>query len=233
MTSDPPLSSYDDLRRLVAGVRAVLLDFDGPICTLFAEMKAADVAADLRGTLTEHGVQVPSHVEAALDPLEVLSFTATHHPDLAEAVEAAMSAAELHAAATAVPNPGLAGLLAACRRTGRRLAVVSNNSEQAVLAYLKRHAINDAVDAVVARTSDTINLLKPHPHLVATAAQALRIDPAACLLVGDSENDLHAGRAAGVITVGYANKPHKCVRFLHAKADAVTDSLKDLAHALA
>ena len=44
---------------LVAGASAVLLDFDGPLCRLFADGRSAAVATDLRRYLEERGAPVP------------------------------------------------------------------------------------------------------------------------------------------------------------------------------
>ncbi|WP_234361448.1 HAD family hydrolase [Plantactinospora sp. BB1] len=52
-----------------------------------------------------------------------------------------------------------------------------------------------------------------------------------CLLVGDSLSDIQAARAAGVVAIGYANKPGKRERF--GAADAVIDSMADLVAAFA
>jgi phosphoglycolate phosphatase-like HAD superfamily hydrolase len=48
--------------------------------------------------------------------------------------------------------------------------------------------------------------------------------------VGDSVTDIEAGRAAGVATVGYANKPGKDVDL--AGADAVVTAMAELALAV-
>ncbi|MGH8896357.1 MAG: HAD family hydrolase [Egibacteraceae bacterium] len=47
------------------------------------------------------------------------------------------------------------------------------------------------------RTDPNPALLKPHPHLILQAVQALCADPATCTLIGDSVSDIEGGLAAG------------------------------------
>ena len=43
---------------------------------------------------------------------------------------------------------------------------------------------------------------KPEPGMLLAFAQQFNLDPQSCVMVGDSTHDLHAGRAAGMATVG-------------------------------
>ena len=67
-------------------------------------------------------------------------------------------------------------------KAGRIIAVVSNNSDQAVRTYLALHGLDDRVDLVVARTSSDPALLKPSPHLIDQAISELEAPPAECVL---------------------------------------------------
>jgi HAD superfamily hydrolase (TIGR01509 family) len=225
----PPRS---DLTDLLVNITAVLLDFDGPICTVYAQLTAAAIAAQLCDTLASHGVPIPTHLAQISDPLAILSFATTQPPDLARLVESQLRDAELQAVGTATPTPNVTEVIDACHHTNRKVAAVSNNSQQAVAAYLTQRSLIRRFDMVVGRTSDNLQYLKPHPHLVRTAAQELKIPPSACLLVGDSDSDIQAARAAGVASIGYANKPGKRARLAHAGAYTVIDNMNDLARAL-
>ncbi len=48
-----------DLGRLLGEVGAVLLDFDGPVCSVFAGYPAPHVAAELAEVLRQRRVDVP------------------------------------------------------------------------------------------------------------------------------------------------------------------------------
>ena len=68
--------------------------------------------------------------------MEVFAYSGTISPELAAKVEAELADQEVAAVATARPTPYVHDVLAACRESGRTVAVVSNNSERAVLLYL-------------------------------------------------------------------------------------------------
>lgn len=55
-----------DLGRLLTGVGAVLLDFDGPVCSIFAGYPAPELVDVLR----RHGVDVPPDLASEPDPLK-------------------------------------------------------------------------------------------------------------------------------------------------------------------
>ena len=119
--------------------------------------------------------------------------------------------------------------MTACQNSGRSVAVVSNNSARAVHSYLARHGLDDRISLVVARTNHDPALLKPSPHLITQAVDALDAEPGECTLVGDSVTDIQAARLASVHSIGYANKPGKRERFTAAGAGAIINSLADLA----
>lgn len=50
-------------------------------------------------------------------------------------------------------------------------------------------------------TGDNLARRKPHPYQVTEAARQLDLPPAACLVVGDTERDIRAGRQAGTLTL--------------------------------
>ena len=60
---------------------------------------------------------------------------------------------------------------------------------------------------MIARTSHDPALLKPSPHLIIQAVEALDAEPGECTLVGDSVTDVQAARLASVQSIGYANEP--------------------------
>ena len=140
-----------------------------------------------------------------------------------------MTDQELAAVATAAPTPYVHDVVTACQNSGRSVSVVSNNSARAVHAYLARHGLDDRISLVVARTSHDPALLKPSPHLITQAVEALDAEPGECTLVGDSVTDVQAARLASVQSIGYANEPGKPERLAAAGAGAIINSLADLA----
>lgn len=220
------------LGELIAHTQHVLLDFDGPICSVFAGITARAVASRLSKVLTNAGITPLTEVTDTDDPFDLLRYALAHTPELTATVETAFRAEEVAAIATAAPTPGVAEAIHACHDTGRTVAIVSNNSDDAVHAYLTAHALADKIHYISARTPADTTRLKPHPHLVTRATHALAADPATCVLIGDSITDIHAAHAAGVPAIGYANKTSKLTRFADTGAHVVTTRMIDLATAL-
>lgn len=109
---------------------------------------------------------------------------------------------ELAGAAAATPMPGLASLLAAV--ADRPTAVVTLLSAVATRTVLRDHGI--AVDAVVPRRPDLRP--KPAPDQVVAALEELDCASHDAVMLGDSERDEAAARAAGVAFVGLTNGRH-------------------------
>ncbi len=219
----------DGLDAIIARTRWLLIDFDGPICSIFAGLPASTVADHLRKVVTELSVPLPEEVERTQDPMEVFAWSATVSPELAERVEGELTAQEVTAVATAEPTPYIHDVLAACREAGRITSVVSNNSDRAVNTYLTRHGLADRAGPVFARTSHDPALLKPSPHLINMAVRAINADPTSTALVGDSITDVDGARLAGIDSIGYANKPGKRDRMIAARAGSVVNTMADLA----
>jgi HAD superfamily hydrolase (TIGR01509 family) len=220
------------LGEIITETRHLFLDFDGPICSIFAGLKPETIAASLRDLITSHGITLPADIETTSDPFDVFIHAASISPDLAAEVEAAMTGLEVEAVPTAEPTPGVHAVITACRDSGRTLTVVSNNSDRAVRAYLSRHALDGPISAVIARTSPDPDLLKPCPYFLRQAIAASDAEPADCTLVGDQITDIDAARQAGTRSIGYANKPGKAESLAEADAGAIITSLAPLALAL-
>lgn len=223
-----------DLGRLVGEVGALLLDFDGPVCSIFAGFPASQVAAELVDVLRRRGVDVPPDLASEPDPLEVLRRTgATSDQGVTQAVEDALCAAERRAVETAEPTPYGREVIVAARQAGLSVAVVSNNSAGAVSAYLAAHRLAGHIWPVVGRAYADPARMKPDPIPILQAVDALGESPKRCVLVGDSLSDIEGARAAGVRVIGYANRRPKVEVFSSAGANAVITSMGELAKALA
>jgi HAD superfamily hydrolase (TIGR01509 family) len=219
-----PLAVQEAIRK----AQCVLLDFDGPICDIFAGLPAPQVAASLRSFLAEHDVEIPPEVAAFDDPLAVFRFSRQLGPDMCLITRDMLTRLEVEAVQTARPTPGAADLIRQSKRLGKAVAVVSNNSTMAVTAYLQRTHLGEEIDYVSARVEPDPNLMKPDPHLVRHALERLAVKPAVSVLVGDSETDMEVCKATGVVAVGYANRPGKASRLETAGADHIVTSMTEL-----
>jgi HAD superfamily hydrolase (TIGR01549 family) len=217
------------LGAIIARTRYLLLDFDGPICSIFGGLPAPTVAEKLRKLFTG---ELPDEIANTPDPIEVFYYSATVSDEMAARVEAEMADLEVAAVPTAEPTPYVHEVIASARESGRIVGVVSNNGPRAVNAYLDRHGLSDGIRLVVARTSHDPALLKPSPHLINEAVRGLDANPAATTLVGDSFTDIEAAHSADVASIGYANRPGKRERMTELRAGAIITSMADLALSL-
>lgn len=96
--------------------------------------------------------------------------------------------------------PGVLDTLAALRRAGKRLAIVTNKPYRFVPAILAAAGLSEQFELVLG--GDSLPEKKPSPAPLLHVCRQLDVDPARTLMVGDSENDVLAAQAAGMAVVG-------------------------------
>ena len=105
--------------------------------------------------------------------------------------------------------PGAAELVNRCRAHGLALAVCTNKLEAMSVKLMQEMGL--AQDFPVIVGPDTIGIAKPDAAPYREACRRLAIDPAASLMIGDSETDILTARAAGVaviaVSFGYTDAP--------------------------
>jgi len=83
---------------------------------------------------------------------------------------------------------------------GLKLGLVTNDFEEGGHAHLDMMGVRELFHPIIG--FDSGYGAKPAPDGCLAAAKILNVDPRACVMVGDSLHDLHAGRDAGMRTVG-------------------------------
>ncbi|MEU3982968.1 HAD family hydrolase [Streptomyces sp. NPDC026672] len=232
---DDAAGDQDGLRDLLAGTRAVLLDFDGPVCDLFGRTSTAGVADEVKAVARRHWGRLDPEVESCDDSHDILRRLADMYersaPRLRDrtpltAAEERVTALEAEAATHAAPAPHIGGLVELLRGRGIPLVVVSNNAEAPIRRYLGRPdvGLTDAFGAVFGRDPHDARLMKPDPHCVNRALAFLSLPASACLLVGDQLTDLKAARAAGTCFLGHTTDPERAEDMRQGGANAVVSS---------
>jgi phosphoglycolate phosphatase len=219
------------LEDILSRARCLLVDFDGPICSVFAGHPAPVLAGQLLDLIGDRiGTVPPELAELTANPLQLLRQVAdVGDEDLTRDVANACRDAEVVAVESATPTPGAHGVLRAAYDVGLPVVIVSNNASQAVEAYLKIHTLGMFVHGIAARSDDLDpRLLKPHSFLVEAGLNIAGVGATRAAFIGDSDTDIEAGRAAGTATIGYANKPGKHERLTTAGADSVIDTMHAL-----
>jgi phosphoglycolate phosphatase len=95
--------------------------------------------------------------------------------------------------------PGIAEVLDALGGSGVPFGVVTNKPARLTHPLLDALGIASRVACVVC--GDTLAYRKPHPAPLLHAARLLGREPGGCVFVGDSRDDIAAGRAAGMTTL--------------------------------
>ncbi len=79
-------------------------------------------------------------------------------------------------------------------------AIITNTPQGCATQILQKFDIEKYFSAVM--TSDDVKRSKPNPEIVFKACEQLGVNPKTVLLVGDTDSDVKAGRAAGSTVVG-------------------------------
>lgn len=133
-----------------------------------------------------------------------------------------------------IVRPGILELLEFCKANEIPLGIVSN--AHAGLAHrriLAEHGLDSYFGVQV--YSDEVGIRKPHPGMIAQAADALHVDVNKCWYVGDTQDrDVVAGRAAGVAGLILTRSKHtdNPPFYVRETPDAVFDDPRDLLDAV-
>jgi HAD superfamily hydrolase (TIGR01509 family) len=163
---------------MAGAIKAVIFDMDGTITVPvldFPRMKA------------EIGIPQDQGL------LESLSAMGEGERSAAEAV---LLRHELAAAHDSELNAGVVDALDSLSRMGVLTAILTRNCAESVRIVTAKHSLR--FDAVVSREDSKP---KPDPDGVLVAASRLGVSARSCLVIGDYEFDIQAGRAAGSVTV--------------------------------
>ncbi|WUO22033.1 HAD-IA family hydrolase [Streptomyces sp. NBC_00287] len=227
-----------ELRDLIRNARVVLWDFDGPICRLFAGHKAERVATQLVEWLEGRGLHslLTENERETLDPQVVLRAVDRRHPgsDLVAELEERLTNEELKATSSAMPTAHADPLIRTWTAVGSRLAITTNNSPRVVRTYLASRGLTSCFNPHIYGRTQQLNHLKPDPHCLNRALNAMGAAPRSALMIGDAPTDYLAARAAGVPFLGYARNARKTLLLREAGvgAEAIVHSLEPVLEAV-
>lgn len=122
--------------------------------------------------------------------------------------------------------PGVKEGIAYMQSAGYKLGCVTNKAEQFTLPILEQLGIRDAFGIVV--SGDTLPVKKPDPLPLLHAAEKLGVTAEESMMLGDSQSDVKAARAAGfqIICMSYGYNHGEDIR--HYNPDLVIDSMAEL-----
>lgn len=82
-----------------------------------------------------------------------------------------------------------------------RLGLITNSTRFISSTILNHFKLKKYFKAIV--TMDDVKRRKPAPDMILKACRILKVKPKNTILVGDTKNDVIAGKRAGCVTVGY------------------------------
>ena len=100
--------------------------------------------------------------------------------------------------------PDAKATLESLRKMGCSLALITGSTEPITNSLLKKFNLKKYFDAVL--TMKDVRHRKPAPDAIFKACKLMKIQPKNAILIGDSINDVIAGRRAKVTTIGYRTK---------------------------
>lgn len=229
----------------LAGIRLLLVDFDGPLVRLLPDPEHLELAHRLAAWAEQRtGHPLPG---AGDDHVSVLRQINAAHPELAPDAEHIATMAELEAADRHDAYPDAIEVLRRWTADGGAVAIVSNNAERAVARVLTRAGVGDAAAvgvagtatagvggtttagvgggaarvpaSVHARRTDRLDALKPRPDLLCDALSRHACVPAQAVMIGDTTTDLRAADSAGVAAIAVAETPARAADLNRPAAD--------------
>jgi N-acetyl-D-muramate 6-phosphate phosphatase len=210
-------------------VEAVLFDLDGTLVDT-----APDLAFCLNETLRLHGrptlpfAQIRSTVSHGTSAMLQLGFGLNSGDEgFAELRELLLAIYRENLCQHSRLFPGMGPLLTILEERGLPWGIVTNkpaNLTEPLVALLE---LDQRAACVV--SGDTLPYCKPHPAPILHACALAGVAPGNCLYLGDALRDIHAGRAAGTLTLaaryGYLSEDEQPERWC---ADGIIDSPLEL-----
>lgn len=126
--------------------------------------------------------------------------------------------------------PGTIEALRWLKERGVKMGVCTSNSEDVARKTLDKLEVSSYFDSVVGRTKGL--LMKPYPDQVLKCFREMRVEPSAGVMIGDSHNDVLAGKAAGAKAIGIPVYFTRMESMHAAKPDAIIKSLNELPETL-
>jgi len=206
------------------------------------------VLFDLDGTLVDSSIDITNALNYALEPYGFMKMTVAQTvgmvgegltrlvekvigqeraPLLPDVLDRFIRYYSDHLVEFTVPYRGVRETLE--RLVDYRKAVISNKRESLSKKLLQELGLAGYFDVILG--SDSVGEKKPSPKPIMTVLQLFSLEPEEAVIVGDSNYDIQAGKAAGVrtIAVSYGFRDAGSLR----GADLVIDDIRDLVAKLA
>jgi HAD superfamily hydrolase (TIGR01549 family) len=180
-----------------SGIRAVLLDIDGTVLDTNDYIVRA-----IEHTLHEFGYEVPPREELA--KTVGLPFDETYYAILGRCdidvlpLQTTHRAFQLENLDLSQPFPNSIPTLTELKKRGYALCAITSRRRSTLMPTLDKDGLTPLFDHIIA--ADDAPVLKPSPVPLEIALERMRMVPEEAIMVGDTDIDMQAGKAAGVKT---------------------------------
>lgn len=204
-------------------IKALLFDFDG---TLVDATRAISVSFQAALSGAGHAEFPAGALPRMIGrPLTEMFQKAVPEAD-ADHIRELIDAYRLHfhplSASHSRPLPGTR-LIAAHFSRSHRLAIATSRTSDGAIRMLTAHGLGYYFEAVVGL--EQVSRPKPHPEALYKALECLGCAPEEAVMVGDTPDDMAAGRRAGLIAIGVTSGAHDVSALRDAGADFVIDRI--------
>ncbi len=182
-------------------IKLAIFDLDGTLIDSLEDLTdATNFMLSGMGKENMNGEQVKKLVGQGARRLVERAIPGVSTDDLERALGYFISYNDEHIVDKTRLYPDVQGTLMSLRESGCRLAVISNKNSALCRKVINALGVEDFFEAVMG--ADTMPFRKPSPEPVLKLLRDFGVNAENAVIVGDSINDVAAGKAAGILTVG-------------------------------
>jgi phosphoglycolate phosphatase len=186
-------------KALLEGMEAVLFDFEGTLVDEQWNVKGAvqETLEKLRASgFSIEGLQGKNYSLLMREAMQVASEAGRSPEEVREMIGAIYDRYDQDALSRWSLRPEVKEVLHTLRSRGIKTALVSNVGKKALTMALQKLDLCSSFDLEVSRNN--VQIMKPSGEGITLALKQLHVRKEKVLLVGDSPDDIHAAREAGV-----------------------------------
>lgn len=205
----------------LSSFKTIILDFDGTIIELFKGVDQKELIEQIRRALRENNIETQSTnnpfdlffqlLSLDLQDLSLKEF-------LLNLIDSKIKEKEIQRATLNSSIPGFLDFINFLILNKKKIAIVSNNSKEAIEAFLKVNNIKEDI-LILGRETFHPELMKPNPILLQKAIQELNSNPNETVYIGDHPNDYYCSIKIPTNFIGFAVNKKKEERLVNLNKD--------------
>jgi phosphoglycolate phosphatase len=216
-------------KALWEGLEAVLFDFEGTLVDEQWDAKGAvqETLEKLRASgFSIEGLQGKSYSLLMREAMQAASEAGRSPGEVREMIGAIYDRYDQDALSRWSLRPGAKEVLHTLQSRGMKTALVSNVGKRALTMAFQKLDLGSSFDLKVSR--DDVQTMKPSGEGITLAIKQLHVRKEKVLLVGDSPDDIHAAREAGVKVILIADNKKLGRDFIATQPDDLIRNLDEL-----